>query len=138
MVNTKYIQLQARGNTDILDISSQVTAAVRESGINDGTVTIFCPSSTSSVTTIEFESGCLQDLTRLFEEMVSSTGDYAHNYRWGDGNGHSHLRASLLGPSITIPIIERQLCLGTWQQVIFIDFDVRARSRRIVLQIMGD
>jgi secondary thiamine-phosphate synthase enzyme len=138
MVITNYIQLQTSGNTDILDITGEVGESIRGCSINDGTVTIFCPSSTSSVTTIEFESGCLKDLKRLFDEILNPTRDYAHNSRWGDGNGHSHIRASLLGPSLTIPIVDGQLSLGTWQQIIFIDFDVRPRSRRIIIQMVGE
>lgn len=138
MVVTKYIQLSTKGNADIIDITPKTSEEVHNSHVHDGIVTIFCPSSTSGVTTIEFEPGCLIDLKRLFEEILSSSRDYEHNMRWGDGNGHSHIRASLLGPSLTVPIVDGELCLGTWQQIIFIDFDLRARNRRIILQILGE
>lgn len=101
-------------------------------------MTIFCPSSTSAITTIEYESGCLQDLRRLFDEILDPKRDYAHNKRWGDGNGHSHTRAALLGASLTIPFVDSELTTGTWQQVIYVDFDTRPRSRQLVVQIIGE
>lgn len=137
MVKTTYLSLMTRGNTDVQDITALVSRAVEESGIENGVVVIFTPSSTSALTTIEYEPGCVSDLRRLFDEWIPAERDYAHHYRWGDNNGHSHLRASMLGPSITIPFVERRLCLGTWQQIIFIDFDVRPRQRRLVVQILG-
>jgi secondary thiamine-phosphate synthase enzyme len=137
MVKTTYLSLATRGNTDVQDITALVARAVEESGLENGVVVVFTPSSTSALTTIEYESGCVSDLRRLFEEWIPSTKDYAHNNRWGDYNGHSHLRAAMLGPSITIPFVERRLCLGTWQQIIFIDFDVRPRQRRLVVQVLG-
>jgi secondary thiamine-phosphate synthase enzyme len=101
-------------------------------------VTIFCPSSTSGLTTIEYESGALSDLKRLFDEIIPPDREYAHNARWGDGNGHSHVRASLLGASLTIPFVEGRLTLGTWQQIIYIDFDNRPRKRELILQLIGE
>jgi secondary thiamine-phosphate synthase enzyme len=101
-------------------------------------VTVFCPSSTSGLTTIEYESGALSDLRRLFDEIVDPKRDYAHNARWGDGNGHSHVRAALLGASLTVPFVDGELTLGTWQQIIYIDFDNRSRQRRLVVQMMGE
>jgi secondary thiamine-phosphate synthase enzyme len=138
MVVTEEIRLDTRGNCDIHDITPQVAGAVRESGLCDGVVTIFTPSSTSGLTTIEYESGALADLERLLDEIISPGRDYRHNLRWGDGNGHSHVRAALIGPSITVPFVERRLTLGTWQQLIFVDFDNHSRSRRLVLQIIGE
>ncbi len=138
MINTASISLKTRGNSDILDITSEIAAAVSKSGIQIGAITIFCPSSTSAVTTIEFESGALNDLRRLLDEIVPAEKDYAHNARWGDGNGHSHVRAAMLGPSLTIPFVKGRLTLGTWQQVIYIDFDVRPRQRELVLQMIGE
>ena len=137
-VTTKAIELQTRGNGDMHDITQAVSSAVRETGLRDGTVTIFCPSSTSALTTIEYESGCISDLQRLFDEIVDPARHYAHNARWGDGNGHSHVRAALLGPSLTVPFVDGRLTLGTWQQIIFVDFDNRARSRSVVIQILGE
>jgi len=138
MVNTCSIQLSTRGNADVQDITAQVAQVVIASELKNGTVTIFCPSATSALTTIEYESGCVSDLRRLFDEIIPSNREYAHNVRWGDGNGHSHVRAALLGPSLTIPFVEGSLTLGTWQQVIYVDFDIRARHRELVLQMIGE
>jgi|SRR5688500_11989463 len=137
-VRTESISLSTKGNADIHDITDQITNAVSKSTLKDGTVTIFCPSSTSGLTTIEYESGALSDLRRLFDEIIPANRDYAHNERWHDGNGHSHVRAALLGPSITIPFVDGQLTLGTWQQVIYMDFDNRARQRKLVIQLIGE
>jgi secondary thiamine-phosphate synthase enzyme len=138
MVKTGSIQLNTKGNADVQDITPQVAQVVRNSEVKNGTITIFCPSSTSALTTIEYESGCVSDLRRLFEEIIPQNKEYAHNARWHDGNGHSHIRAALLGPSLTIPFVEGSLTLGTWQQVIYVDFDVRSRHRELVLQIIGE
>jgi secondary thiamine-phosphate synthase enzyme len=132
------IHLSTRGDTDIHDITEQVTYQVVQSGLKDGTVTIFCPSSTSALTTIEFESGAVNDLKRLFHEIIPQNREYAHNARWGDGNGHSHVRAALLGPSLTIPFVNGGLTLGTWQQIIYVDFDNRPRRRELILQMIGE
>jgi secondary thiamine-phosphate synthase enzyme len=137
-IETKAIALSTRGNADMVDITTEVADAVRDTGLSAGTVTVFCPSATSALTTIEFESGCLSDLERLFDEITARDRHYAHNARWGDGNGHSHVRAALLGPSLTIPFVDGALTLGTWQQIIFVDFDNRARQRRLVAQVMGE
>lgn len=106
------LALSTHGNADIQDITEEIAKAVRDSGLRDGTVTVFCPSSTSAVTTIEYESGALSDLKRLFDEIISPNREYAHNARWHDGNGHSHIRASLLGPSLTIPFVDGELTLA--------------------------
>jgi secondary thiamine-phosphate synthase enzyme len=137
-VKTFSISLHTRGNTDIHDITDQVASQVIQSGFKHGTVTIFCPSSTSALTTIEYESGALSDLQRLFDEIIPQDREYAHNARWQDGNGHSHVRAALLGPSLTIPFVDQKLTLGTWQQVIYVDFDNRPRRRELVLQFIGE
>jgi len=138
MVKTGSIQLSTRGNADVQDITVELAQVVIASELKNGIVTIFCPSATSALTTIEYESGCVSDLRRLFDEIIPSNREYAHNARWGDGNGHSHLRAALLGPSLTIPFVEGHLSLGTWQQVIYVDFDVRSRHRELVLQMIGE
>ena len=130
--------MSTRGNADIHEITDQVASNVIQSGLKDGTVTIFCPSSTSALATIEYESGALSDLKRLFDEIIPPNREYAHNARWGDGNGHSHVRASLLGPSLTIPFVNGRLTLGTWQQIIYVDFDNRPRKRELVLQVIGE
>lgn len=138
MITTTNLTLNTHGNSDCHDITDDLASAVLASGARSGTVTVFCPSSTSAVTTIEFESGAVADLRRLFDEILPPDRDYAHNARWGDGNGHSHTRAALLGPSLTVPFADGQLSLGTWQQVIHIDFDVRPRQRHLVVQIIGE
>jgi secondary thiamine-phosphate synthase enzyme len=138
MVITRHIELHADGHADMHDITRDVAMHVRESGLAAGVVTVFTPSATSALTTIEYESGALADFERLFDEIVDPNRPYDHNQRWHDGNGHSHVRAALLGPSITVPFVERELTLGTWQQIIFVDFDVRARRRRLVVQIIGE
>lgn len=137
-VKTITINLESRGNADILDVTDKVSRAVSESGLSDGLVTIFTPSSTSGLTTIEYESGCISDLQRLFDEIIDPGRHYAHNARWGDGNGHSHVRAALLGASFSVPFTNRRLTLGTWQQIIFVDFDNRSRRRELVTQIIGE
>jgi secondary thiamine-phosphate synthase enzyme len=137
-IKTFSISLNTRGNADIHDITNKIAGLVADSGLKDGTVTVFCPSSTSGLTTIEYESGALSDLRRLFDEIVPQNREYAHNARWHDGNGHSHVRAALLGPSITIPFVDGGLTLGTWQQVIYVDFDNRPRQRQLVVQIIGE
>jgi secondary thiamine-phosphate synthase enzyme len=136
-VQTRSIELQTRGDADIQDITGQVAAAVADTDLVDGIVTIFCPSATSAVTTLEYESGCISDLRRLFDEIVDPGRHYAHNARWGDGNGHSHVRAALLGPSLTVPFSAGRLTLGTWQQIVYVDFDNRPRRRELVAQVMG-
>lgn len=137
-VVTRSIHLHTQGSADIINITEEVTAAVSNAGLQDGTVTIFSPSATSALTTIEYEPGCLSDLRRLFDEIVDPERHYAHNARWGDGNGHSHVRAALLGPSLTVPFVDGELTLGTWQQIIFVDFDTRPRERELVAQVIGD
>ncbi len=137
-VETLSIQLETRGDADIQDITDAVSSILYESDFSDGVVTIFCPSATSALTTIEFETGCISDLRRLFDEIIDPDRHYAHNARWGDGNGHSHVRAALLGPSFSVPFVRGRLTLGTWQQIIYVDFDNRPRRRELVVQIMGE
>jgi len=138
MVVTKRIQLNTQGNGQVLDITGEVESQLRSSGLENGIVTLFTPGSTSALTTIEYESGAVHDLQQLLDRLVPSDIDYRHNLRWGDGNGHAHVRHALLGPSLTIPVVENRLTLGTWQQIVFVDFDNRARTRSIVVQIMGE
>jgi secondary thiamine-phosphate synthase enzyme len=132
------ISLRTKGFSDILDITHQVDAAADRSGIKNGLVTVFCPGSTGSVTTIEYESGVLRDLQRVIEKIAPPNIPYEHDKRWGDGNGFSHVRAALMKPSLTIPLIKGKLALGTWQQIVFIDFDNRSRERNLTVQIMGE
>ncbi|MCL0035215.1 secondary thiamine-phosphate synthase enzyme YjbQ [Thermodesulfovibrionales bacterium] len=138
MVVTKRISLQTKGECDIIDITSQVEQQVAETGINNGTATLFVTGSTAGVTTIEFESGLVSDFQSMWERSVPKNISYNHNRLWGDGNGHSHVRASLLGASLVIPFNDKRLTLGTWQQIVVVDFDNRPRPRQIILQIMGD
>jgi secondary thiamine-phosphate synthase enzyme len=138
MVQSEYIEFSTSGDADMVDVTEQVAQVVSGSGLTSGIVTLFTPSATSGLTTIEYESGCISDLGRLFDEIVDPQRHYAHNARWGDGNGHSHVRAALLGPSLTVPFVNGRLTLGTWQQIIFIDFDNRTRRRRLIVQIMGE
>ncbi len=137
-VETHSISLSTQGSGDTHDITQLVQQRLEESGLQSGTLTIFTSSSTSALTTIEFESGALADLQRLFNEIADPKRHYDHNARWGDGNGHSHVRAALLGPSLSIPFIARKLTLGTWQQIVFIDFDNRPRQRELIVQILGE
>jgi len=137
-VKTATIEIKTHGNPDILDITDAVAATIQQTNLQNGIVTVFCPSSTSAVTTIEMESGCLDDLRRLFEDIVPANENYSHNARWGDGNGFSHVRSALLKPSMTIPFVEKRLTLGTWQQIVFMDFDNRPRHRELVIQIIGE
>jgi secondary thiamine-phosphate synthase enzyme len=138
MIVNKQIQFKTEGNGHILDLTSKVDHQIRSSGLKNGLVTLFTPSSTSALTTTEYETGAVHDLQELFERIAPPDLDYRHNLRWGDGNGHSHLRHALLGPSLTIPLVEGRMTLGTWQQIIFVDFDIRARSRSVVIQILGE
>jgi secondary thiamine-phosphate synthase enzyme len=137
MVQTREIELSTRGQCDIHDLTAGVERLVAESGIRDGLVALFTPSSTSGLTTIEFEEGALDDLRGVLDRLVPTDADYRHNLRWGDGNGHAHVRAALLGPSLCVPVQDGRPCLGTWQQIVFIDFDVRPRRRKVLVQILG-
>ena len=137
VVETKELQFDTRGEVEIIDITGEVNSKLRESGIENGIVTIFVPGSTGAVTTIEYESGLLHDLPNALERLFPRDINYEHEYRWHDGNGHSHVRASFIGPSLTVPFRNKKLMLGTWQQVVFIELDNKRRSRRLILQIIG-
>ena len=129
--------LNTKGFSDTIDITERVTKATEKSGIKNGLVTVFCPGSTGTITTIEYESGVIKDLQAILEKIVPSNVPYEHDKRWGDGNGYSHVRATLMKPSLSIPCMQGRLSLGTWQQVVFIDFDNRKRRREIIVQIIG-
>ena len=137
-VVTKDIMVQTKGNCDIIDITSQVAKEVEQSGVSNGAVTLFISGSTAGVTTIEYEPRLLSDFENMWDRVIPQNIPYEHNKTWGDGNGHSHVRASMLGASLTIPFVDKRLTLGTWQQIVFVDFDNRPRSRKMVLQIMGE
>ena len=129
------IFVNTTGGTDIVDITSKVEREVEKSGVKDGAVTLFVPGSTGALTTIEFESGVVNDLKKAIERMAPESITYEHNERWGDGNGYSHVRAAIFGASLHIPIVDGNLTLGTWQQIVLLDFDNRPRKRRIEVQI---
>lgn len=137
-VETHTISLETQGQGDIQDITPQVQDIVSNSQLSQGIVTIFTPSATSALTSLEFEPGCVRDLQRLFDEIIPADREYAHNQRWGDGNGHSHARAALLKASFTVPFVDNDLTLGTWQSLIFVDFDNRPRSRKLIVQLLGE
>jgi secondary thiamine-phosphate synthase enzyme len=137
-IKLNHIFLTTHGNTDIIDITQKVIEGVNASGISNGLVTIFCPSSTSGITTLEYEPGVQRDLQRIFDELVPAQETYLHDEAWHDGNGHSHVRAALLKASLTVPLVNGLLTLGTWQQIVYIDFDIRSRKREIIVQVMGE
>jgi secondary thiamine-phosphate synthase enzyme len=138
MTKTEELQVKSRGNNDVINITDSVAQAVGKSGVKDGIVTVFVVGSTAGITTTEYEPGLADyDLEAAFEKIAPKNARYEHEETWHDDNGHAHVRASLLGPSITVPIVEGRLTLGTWQQIILIDFDTRARNRTIVCQIVS-
>lgn len=138
MVVTSKHRLQTAGQGDAHDITAPVAAAVRDAGLDNGIVTIFVVGSTAAITTIEFEPGAVADLNRLFEDLAPRHAQYDHHQRWGDDNGSSHVRAALLGPSITVPFVDGALVLGTWQQIMLLEFDTGPRQREVVIQIVGE
>jgi secondary thiamine-phosphate synthase enzyme len=138
MVATHTLQISTKGQGDANDVTRAVARAVAESGIQDGIVTVFVAGSTAGVTTIEFEPGALHDLGAVFEELAPRGSEYQHHLRWGDDNGSSHVRAALLGPSVTVPFKGGTLLLGQWQQIAVLEFDTRPRRREVVIQIVGE
>jgi secondary thiamine-phosphate synthase enzyme len=138
MTFSEKISLSTKGFSDVIDITGEVISISKRSGIKNGLVTVFCRGSTGAVTTIEYESGVVNDLKRAIERLVPSDITYEHDRRWGDGNGFSHVRAALMKPSLSIPLVDGTLTLGTWQQVVFIDFDNRKRRRDLIVQITGE
>ena len=137
-VITQGVRIETNGDTDLIDITSEVASSVSKSGLSSGIVSIFIPGSTAGVTTIEYESGAIRDFQEAIERIAPKDIGYHHDARWGDGNGYSHVRAALQGASLTVPFASSRLMLGTWQQIIVVDFDNRPRSREIILQIMGE
>ncbi len=131
------ILLQTRGESQVIDITSEVAAVASRAGIAEGIVNVFAPGATAGISTIEHESGCIRDLQEALEKVAPRDGYYHHNERWGDGNGFSHVRAALMGPSLTIPLAGGTLMLGTWQQVICVDFDNHPRERRLIVTVSG-
>ena len=138
VVVSKSIAIHTKGEGDILDLTRMVASIVTETKLGSGIVTVFVPGATGALTTIEYEPGLLKDFPDMLERIAPRGLSYEHEKRWHDGNGHSHVRASLIGPSITIPFVKGKLTLGTWQQIIFLELDVHSRSRSLVLQIIGE
>jgi len=138
MIVTGTITLSSKGRCDIHDITDNVASLVHSSGLKSGTVTVFVPGSTGGLTTIEYEPGLLTDLPELMEKLIPSDVEYKHDQTWHDGNGFSHLRAAVVGPDISVPFVDGRLTLGTWQQIVFLDFDNRHRKRELVVQILGE
>ena len=138
-VETHHIRIKTRGNNDVLDLTPQLVEVLNRAEINNGTATLFAVGSTAGITTTEYEPGLVNhDLKHYFNKLAPEDAHYEHEKTWHDDNGHAHVRASLLGPSLTVPIVDRRPTLGTWQQIILIDFDTRPRSREVVVQLIGE
>jgi secondary thiamine-phosphate synthase enzyme len=138
MVATQKFQISTNGQGDVRDVTRQVGDAVSRCGIRSGIVTVFAVGSTTGMTTIEFEAGAIEDLNAVFEQLAPREGEYRHHLRWGDDNGSSHVRAAMVGPSVTLPILDGAMVIGTWQQIVLLEFDTRARRREVVVQIVGE
>ena len=138
MIVNRALEIKTQGNTDIINITPDIERSLSEAGIRQGTVTVFSTHTTCSVTIMEYEPGLIADFKKAWERIVPRDIPYEHDKRWGDGNGYSHVRASLLGFSVTIPFTDSGMMLGTWQQVVLVDFDVRPRDRHIILQFSGE
>ncbi len=132
------IEFETRGEVEIRDITDDVAGVVRGSGISNGIACVFTPSSTSAITTLEFEPGLLRDLPEALEKLFPKSARYEHEMRWHDGNGHSHVRASFMSPSFTVPFVNGSPVLGTWQQIVFVELDNKARSRRLLVHVVGE
>lgn len=135
---TKIIKIQSKGEMDIINITNQASAAIDESNLENGIITVFVSGSTAAVTTIEYEPGLMYDFPEMLSRVAPKDIQYKHDTTWQDGNGHSHVRASLIGPSLTIPIVEGNMSLGTWQQLVLLELDTRARNRKIIFQMIGE
>ena len=138
-VATKTFEVKSKGENEVLDITGDVQKAVAACGLSSGVTTVFVPGSTAAITTMEFEPGLVKDFPGMLERVAPKSGvEYEHQRRWHDGNGHSHVKASLVGPSISIPFVDGELVLGEWQQVVMVEFDVRPRTRKVVVQVIGE
>ena len=135
---TKNIQLKSKGETDIIDITDHVSRAIEESSVSNGIATVFVAGSTAALTTIEYEPGLKHDFPQMLSRVAPKDIVYEHDNTWHDGNGHSHVRASLIGPSLTIPVVGGKLTLGTWQQIVFLEMDTRPRNRKVIVQMLGE
>lgn len=138
VVSTSIITMKSKGENDMIDITCQIAEAVRAGGFRDGIVTVFVSGSTAAVTTIEYEPGLRKDFPGMLERVAPKGTEYEHDNTWNDGNGHSHVRASLVGPSLTVPFTDGRLTLGTWQQIVLVEMDIRPRERKVVLQMIGE
>jgi len=138
MIYSETISFNTKGFSDIIDMTHDVLSVIGRSGVKNGLITVFCPGSTGGVTSIEYETGVLKDLQKAIEKIVPSNIPYEHDKRWDDGNGFSHVRSALMKPSLTIPLVQGKLTLGTWQQIVFIDFDNRKRNRNILIHVIGE
>ncbi|MHC4690228.1 MAG: secondary thiamine-phosphate synthase enzyme YjbQ [Planctomycetota bacterium] len=139
MVKTKKLLIKTKGNCDIVNITEEIADFIAKNGVLEGTVTVFNVGSTGAITTTEYEPGLVNyDIERAFEKIAPERGSYEHEKTWHDDNGHSHVRASLMGPSLSVPVVDGQMVLGTWQQIILVDFDTRSRRRQVVCQIIGE
>ena len=137
-VTTNLIKIHSRGENDMIDLTEKISYFVKKSSISNGIVTVFVSGSTGSVITIEYEPGLIQDFPEMLSRIAPKDLDYGHEKMWHDGNGHSHVKASIVGPSLTAPFNDSQLCLGTWQQIVFVELDTRSRNREMILQIIGE
>jgi len=137
-VVTGTIHCRTRGDGDTIDITDELVSVIEESGLTDGVATLFIGGSTAGITTIEFEPGAVADLQEVFESIAPQGRDWRHHLRWGDHNGHSHVRSALLGPSLSVPFVNGRPTLGTWQQIVLVDFDDTPRSREVVAQLIGE
>jgi len=137
LIAARYLEFETQSG-EVLDITDEVQGALQSTSVQAGVVTVFIQGSTGAITTIEFEDGLVADLAEALQRLAPREIDYAHNQRWHDGNGHSHIRATLLGPSLTVPFAEGRLTLGTWQQIVFLELDNRPRQRKVIVQILGE
>ena len=137
-VSTKSIKIHSKGENDMINLTEEISEFVKNSDVKNGNITVFVSGSTGSIITIEFEPGLIKDFPEMLDRIIPRNLDYGHEQMWHDGNGHSHVKASLVGPSLTVPFVDGGLCLGRWQQIVFVELDTRSRTRNLVLQILGE
>ena len=137
-VESREIRFRTRSEGEILDITGQTEAVVESSKLKNGVVTLFVPGSTAAITTIEYEPGLIADFPQALERLAPRDASYEHENRWRDGNGHSHIRAAMIGPGLSVPFLDKKLTLGTWQQIVLIELDTRPRDRTVIIQLIGD
>jgi len=137
-ISTNSIKIHSKGENDLIDLTQHISEFVKKSGVSKGIITIFVSGSTGSITTIEYEPGLIKDFPEMLRRIAPDDLDYGHEKMWHDGNGHSHVKASLVGPSLVVPFFDGKLCLGRWQQIVFVELDTRARNRDLILQILGE